>query len=138
LDVEVLEALLNPFEGGGVGAEHPFEQRRQETGAVERSRVARPRDARSKILENDDRAIMSRDDPVLANDAFERVQLALIVFAWCVSGDVDVAAVVLEDRAIVRLRKAVPRLVVQTERLGHLVGTCLRPAIEVDPEQLRP
>ena len=40
LDVEVLEALLDALEGGGVGAEHPLEQRRQEARSVERAGVA--------------------------------------------------------------------------------------------------
>ena len=42
LHVELLEALLEPFERGRVGAEHPFEQRGEEGGPVDDAGVTRP------------------------------------------------------------------------------------------------
>ena len=81
VDVELLQPLLDPLEGGGVGAEHPVQKRREEAGPVERAGVSRARDARGELLEHGNRLVVRRDHPVLADDALERVQLALLVLA---------------------------------------------------------
>jgi hypothetical protein len=79
-----------------------------------------------------------RDDPVLADDALERVELPLVVVARRVRRDVDVAAVVVEDRPLARLLEVRPRRIVEAERLGDLCGADLASLLEIDPQQLRP
>ena len=79
---------------------------------------------------------MRRDDPVLADDALERDQLTLVVLVRCVGGDVDVAPVILEDGAVIRISEARLRFAVEPERLRDTVRLLLRAAVEVDPEQL--
>ena len=110
VDVELLQPLLDPLECGRVRPEHPFEQRREEPGPVERARVARARDPLGELLEHRDRLVVSGDDPALADDALERDQLAFLVLVRRVRRDVDVAAVVVEDRSILRGREAGARL----------------------------
>jgi hypothetical protein len=78
-----------------------------------------------------------RDHPVLADDALQRVELAFLVVARRVRRDVDVAAMVVEDRPLVGLLEVCPRRLVEAERLGDLGGADLGPLLEVDPEQLR-
>jgi hypothetical protein len=51
---------------------------------------------------------------------------------------VDVAAVVVEDRSLVRVREALSCAAVEPERFGNAVRFFLGVAFEVDPEQLSP
>ena len=100
LDVELLQPLLDPLERRRVRAEHPLQQRREEPGPVEGAGVAGARHPRGELLEHGDRLVVRRDHPVLADDALERDQLALLVVGRRVGGDVDVAAVVVEDGSV--------------------------------------
>jgi hypothetical protein len=77
------------------------------------------------------------DHPVLADDALKRVKLALLVVTRSVRRDVDVAAVVVEDRPLVRLLQRRARRLVEVERLRDRVGSGLGSLLEVDPQQLR-
>ena len=138
LDVELLQPVLDPLERGRVRPEHPLEQRRQEPRPVQRARVAGARDALGELLEHGDRLVVSGDDPALADDAFERDQLPFVVLVRRVRRDVDVAAVVAEDRSILRGREAGARLAVEPERLRDAACVLLGAAVDVDPEQLRP
>ena len=79
LDVELLQPLLDPLERRRVGPEHPLEQRGEEAGAVERAGVAGAGHARGELLQHRDRLVVGGDHPVLADDALERDQLALVV-----------------------------------------------------------
>ena len=80
--------------------------------------------------------VVGGDHPVLADDAFERDQLALVVLVRRVGGDVDVAAVVVEDGAILRVGETLARGAVEPECLRDAVRVLLGAAIDVDPEQL--
>ena len=90
-----------------------------------------------ELLEHRDRPVVCCHHPVLADDALDRVQLPLPVFARRVGRDVDVAAVIVEDGPLVRLREIVLRLSIEPELLGDITGADLRAAMQVDPQQLR-
>ena len=79
---------------------------------------------------------MCGDDPVLADDALDGVQLAFLVFSRRVGGDVDVVAVIEEHGLLVRGRQVAGGRLVQVERLGDVAGVDLRAPVEVDPQQL--
>ena len=136
LDVELLQPLLDPLERGRVRAEHPLEQRREEAGAVERAGIARARDPGGELLEHRNRLVVGRDHPVLADDALERDQLPLVGLVRGVGRDVDVAAVVLEDGTVIRVRQALSGGAVEPERVGDPTGVLLGVAVDVHPEQL--
>ena len=55
---------------------------------------------------------MGGDDPVFADDTFEDVQLALLVLVRRVGGDVDVTAVVVEARLLIRSGETTPGVIV--------------------------
>ena len=56
VDVELLQPVLDPLERGRVRPEHPLEERREETGAVQRARVTGAGDPLGELLEDRDRA----------------------------------------------------------------------------------
>ena len=101
------------------------------------SRITEP-DSLGEFLEHGNRNVVGSDDPVLADDAFERVQLALVVLLGRVRRDVDVAAVVAEHRSVLRAREAVAGLAVDPERLRHAVRVRAGVAIDIDPESFDP
>src|SRR6185437_6210093 len=80
---------------------------------------------------------MCGDHPVLADDTLQSVQFAFLVFLWCVGGEVDVPAEVVEAGLLVRGGEATPGVIVQVEFVRNLIGAELRSVVEVDPEQLR-
>ena len=49
---------------------------------------------------------MGRDHPVFAHNALENVQLALLVLVRRVGGDMEVAAIVVEARLLIRSGEA--------------------------------
>jgi hypothetical protein len=81
---------------------------------------------------------VSRDDPVLADDALDGVELPFVVLARRVGGDVDVVAVVEERGAFVGRRQLPSGRLVQVEGLDDIGRVDLRVAVQVDPQQLRP
>ena len=97
LDVELLEALLQPLERPRVGGEDPFQQGGEEGRTVEHAGAARARDPLRELIQHRDRAIMRGDHPVLSDDTLERDEVSFLVVAGRVRRDVDVAAVVVED-----------------------------------------
>ena len=89
-----------------------------------------------ELLEHRDRVVVGGDHPVLADDAFERDQLSLLALVRRIGGDMDVAAVVLEDGAVLRVGEAITSGAVEPECLRDTVRVLLGAAIDVDPEQL--
>lgn len=79
---------------------------------------------------------MRSNHPPLADDTFERDQLALLVLVRRIGRDVDVAAVVTEDRAVLRGREALARLAVEPERVRDAADVGIGVPVDVDPEQL--
>jgi hypothetical protein len=76
------------------------------------------------------------DHPILAHDALERDQLAVLLVRR-VRGHVDIAAVVGEDGVPERRRQPVARASVEPEGLGDLARVLIRGAVDVDPYEHR-
>ena len=102
LDVELLEPLLDPLEGRRVGPEHPLEQRGQKAGASSEPVSPEP-DTRSANSSStgigSSWAVITQFSPTTHSSG---VQLSLVVLVRRVGGDVDVAAVVVEDGPVLR------------------------------------
>ena len=90
-----------------------------------------------EFFEHRDRLLVCGHNPVLTDHAFDRVQRPLLILAWCIRGDVEVAAVIVEDRRIGWRRQIVPRLIVERKGICHVVGPDLRPLmLKIDPQQI--
>ena len=136
LDVELLQPVLDPLERRRIGTEHPLEQRGEEAGAVQRAGVAGAGHAAGEFLQHRDGIVVGGDHPVLADDALERDQLSLVALVRRIGGDVDVAAVVLEDGAVLRVGEALAGGAVEPERFCDAARVLLGAAIDVDPDKL--
>ena len=79
--VEFLQALFDPLERGGVGAQDPLQECRQKPWAVERACVARAGHPLGKLLEHRDGLVVGGDHPVFAHHALDSVQLAFVLVA---------------------------------------------------------
>lgn len=132
--------MLDPFESSGVGAQHPFQQCREERRPVEAACVARPGDAFGELVQDLYWSIVRGDHPVFADDAFESDEFVLVVafLAGGVRRYVDVTAKVVKDRLPIGGSEPVSRSLAKVERLSDLVRVVAITTVEVDPQQLRP
>ena len=79
--VDLLELVLDPLERTRVLVEHPLEQPGEKHRPVEVARAARARGELGELVEHCRRALVGRDDPVVAHHALDLARLRVGVSA---------------------------------------------------------
>ena len=135
--VQLLQFALDSLEGAEVAGDDPLENRCDERRCVERTDLASALGALAKLLEHLDLPMMSGDDPVPAERAFEGSEDGLTLLdAGRVQRHVHTLARVRQRRAAGLLEQPLRVLVAELERLLQSRHLLLGRVSQGEPEQL--
>ena len=135
--VQLLQFALNSLEGAEVAGDDPLENRCDKRRRIERTNLASALGALAKLLEHVDLPMMSGDDPVPSERAFEGSEDGLTVLeAGGVQRHVHTLARVRKRRSAGLLEQPLCVLVVEFERLLQSRHLLLGRVSQGEPEQL--
>ena len=135
--VQLLQFALNRLEGAEIAGNDPFENRRHERRCIERTNLSSALSALAKLLDHVDLPMMSGDDPVPAQRAFEGSEDGLTLLdSGGVQRHVHTIARVRKRRSSGLLEQPLRVLVAELERLLQSHHLVLGRVSQGEPEQL--